>query len=166
MLIQVKLFLLAAFIAVSLAQPDWSSHKQQFGLKFRSVGEEQYRQGIYTKNLNEINAHNQRAASDKSVSYTKGINQFTHLTEEEFFAKHTGFKPKNKTIRAILDASDSESERVKRQVKTTSKPCSCTCGTTAKPVTGKQTTTVASKNTEVDWRGTRVGPIKDQGSCG
>ena len=162
MLVQVKLFLLASFIAVSFAQSDWSSHKKQFGLDFRSIGEEQYRQVVYAKNLNAINAHNQRAATDKSISYTRGVNKFTHLTYEELIAKHTGFKPKNSTMRAILDASNLESERVKRQVKTTSKPCSCTCGTTVKPQT-----TVASKSTEVDWRGTiRVGPVKDQGSCG
>jgi C1A family cysteine protease len=161
MLVQVKLFLLATFIAMSFAQPDWSSHKKQFGLNFRSIGEEQYRQVVYAKNLNAIIEHNQKAATG-STSYMKGVNQFTHLTDEEFLAKYTGFKPKNKTMRAILDASNSESERVKRQVKTTSKPCSCTCGTTA-----KQQTTVASKSTEVDWRGTiRVGPVKSQGSCG
>jgi C1A family cysteine protease len=167
MLVQVKIFLLATFIAVSFAQSDWSSHKKQFGLDFRSIGEEQYRQVVYAKNLNAINEHNQRAATDKSISYTRGVNKFTHLTYEELIAKHTGFKPKNSTMRAILDASNLESERVKRQVKTTSKPCSCTCGTTVKPITAKQTTTVASKSTEVDWRGTiRVGPVKDQGSCG
>ena len=167
MLVQVKLFLLATFIAVSFAQPDWSSHKKQFGLNFRSVGEEQYRQVVYSKNINAINAHNQRAASDKSVSYTRGVNQFTHLTYEELIAKYTGYKSKNSTMRAFLDASNSESERVKRQARTTSRPCSCTCGTTARQTTARRTTTVASKKTEVDWRGTiRVGPVKSQGSCG
>jgi hypothetical protein len=168
MLVQVKLFLLASFIAVSFAQSDWSSHKKQFGLDFRSIGEEQYRQVVYAKNLNAINAHNQRAATDKSISYTRGVNKFTHLTYEELIAKHTGYNKKtNSKKRSMSYSSDLESERVKRQVKTTSKPCSCTCGTTARPTTTRRTTTVISKNTTIDWRGSiMVGPVKDQKGCG
>lgn len=35
---------------------------------------------LFQKNLEEIKTHN----SNPSVSYTKGVNQFTHLSQSEF----------------------------------------------------------------------------------
>ena len=49
-----------------------------------------YRLNIFNKNLQNIQAHNQR----KDKTYEMGVNQFTDLTEEEFAAIHLTLIPR------------------------------------------------------------------------
>ena len=139
------IILLTTFIGVTLGN-DWTGHKTKFGLKFSTTTEEKDRQAIWTQNMDAINRHNQKASSDKSVTYTMGANQFTHLSHDEFVARHTDYmRHKNGNRKALIPAKTT----------TTIK------STTAKPAT------ITTSLPKVDWRGTPlVGPIKDQGNCG
>lgn len=138
------LILLITFIGVTLGN-DWAGHKTKFGLKFSTKTEESDRQAIWTQNMDAINRHNQKAFTDKSVTYTMGVNQFTHLRHDEFVARHTGYMRHKNNGKALIPT-----------VKTTTIK-----STTAKPAT------VTSSLPQVDWRNTAlVGPIKDQGNCG
>lgn len=65
--------------------------KAQYGLKFESMFEEKYREVIFTENLAKINAHNAK----NSETYEMGVNQFTHLTQEEFVNTFLGTKVNN-----------------------------------------------------------------------
>jgi hypothetical protein len=51
--------------------------KADFGFDFESK-EDSYRQMIFQKNLENINKHN----SNPHATYTMGVNQFTHLTQD------------------------------------------------------------------------------------
>merc|ERR1712224_703661 len=51
--------------------------------------EESYRFAIYVSNMQEINSHNLK----ETETYTKGENQFTDITKEEFKAIYLGYKP-------------------------------------------------------------------------
>jgi hypothetical protein len=57
----------------------FSQYKSDFGLNFESMFEEKYREKVFAENVAKIEAHN--AANSE---YEMGINQFTHLTQEEF----------------------------------------------------------------------------------
>jgi hypothetical protein len=57
---------------------DWTS---EFGYSF-SNEEAAFRNFIFMHNLEEIEKHN----ADKTQTYTKGVNQFTHLNQAEFKA--------------------------------------------------------------------------------
>lgn len=57
--------------------------KAQYGANWAKT-EEFYRRAIFERNIQEIERHN----ADKTQTYTKGINQFTVLTQEEFAATH------------------------------------------------------------------------------
>jgi len=64
----------------------FSEYKRSNGLNFDSVFEEKYRERVYAENVAKIEAHN----SNKDNTYTMGINQFTHLTQEEFAEAYLG----------------------------------------------------------------------------
>ena len=55
-----------------------------------------FRFGTFLQTLKKI----EQISSDKSLTYTVGLNQFSDLTEEEFLAKFTGYTPstENKDI--------------------------------------------------------------------
>ena len=111
--------------------------------------------------MDEITNHNLKAIFDKSISYTLGANDFTHLTFDEIVATRTGFS-KNQKGRAF-EAAASAKTTTKKVLEASG--CTCTCPTTP-PQVAIQTTKM-SATASVDWRGTAlVGPIKDQGNCG
>lgn len=75
---------LLAFLLVHHQSPHapntFESYKKTYGLKFDSTFEEKYRERVFAENLAKIEAHN----SQNGNSYEMGINQFSHLTQEEF----------------------------------------------------------------------------------
>ena len=77
--------LLIISITLALAQGDenilqkFRDFKLKYKKSYRSLNEEVERLNIFQANLAEIEAHNNGRSS-----YTKGINQFTDLTKEEF----------------------------------------------------------------------------------
>jgi C1A family cysteine protease len=64
----------------------FEQYKQTYGLKFDSMFEESYRERIFLENAAKIVEHN----SNVDKTYEMGINQFTHLTSEEFAQKYLG----------------------------------------------------------------------------
>jgi hypothetical protein len=160
MFIQIKLLLLSIFVAVAFCY-DWKAFKSIHNLAFSSVTEEVKRLAIFTQKMDEITNHNLKAIFDKSISYTLGANEFTHLTYAEIVARSTGFS-KDQKGRAF-EAAAAVKTTTKRVLEASG--CTCTCPTTPPQV--KVQTTKASAPASVDWRGTAlVGPIKDQGICG
>ena len=88
------IILVTALICVTLGD-DWTSHKTKFSLKFSNTTEESDRKFTWAQNEDAINIHNQKAASDRSITFTMGVNEFTHLRYDEFIAQLTGYT-KNK----------------------------------------------------------------------
>lgn len=64
----------------------WKHHNRKF---YFSVQEHNYRYGIFSRNKEDINAHN--ANQDKT--FTKGVNRFSDLTDAEFIRLYTGAVP-------------------------------------------------------------------------
>ncbi len=60
--------------------------KAEYGLKFDSMFEESYRERVFLENVAKINAHNAK----EGETYEMGINQFTHLTQDEFANTYLG----------------------------------------------------------------------------
>jgi len=72
----------------------FSEYKNTFGLSFDSIFEEKYRQRVFAENVAKIEAHNA-----EHNSYEMGINQFTHLTQEEFAQTYLGtIVPKSNVV--------------------------------------------------------------------
>lgn len=66
---------------------EFESWKSTYGISFDSHFENAYRERIFLENLAKINAHN----AQNSRTYEMGVNQFTHLTQEEFAQQYLGF---------------------------------------------------------------------------
>merc|ERR1719340_133751 len=62
----------------------FSEFVEKFNKKYSSPEEFQDRLKVFTENVKDIEAHNNR----RDVSWTKGINQFSDLTAQEFKAIH------------------------------------------------------------------------------
>jgi C1A family cysteine protease len=97
------LLALAGIISVLLQQMpvqnkdmSFEEFKNIYGLKFDSKFEESYRERVFRENVAKINAHN----SKNDQTYEMGVNQFTHLTQEEFASTYLGTKI-NKNIEAV-----------------------------------------------------------------
>merc|ERR1712098_710608 len=69
---------------------NWESFKATHG-KVYSAAEESYRQAIYMIAEQEVASHN----ADNTQTYTKGINFFSDLTNEEFSSIYLGFNGKS-----------------------------------------------------------------------
>ena len=73
--------------------------KKDFGTEFQ-LGEEPFRRLIFEENVREIERHN----ADKTQTYTKGINQFTIYTAEEFKLRFlTEMMPETQPIEEVED---------------------------------------------------------------
>merc|ERR1711990_499121 len=60
--------------------------KQKYGKEYSSAAEEQLRFKIFSANAAAVETHN----AARSSSYTRGINQFSDLTQEEWEAAFLG----------------------------------------------------------------------------
>jgi len=89
-----KSFILACLLVVAVSgsplgeQEAFLSFKAEHGKTYKNQVEEITRFNIFTKNVREIEEHN-ALFKQGHVSYEKGINQFSDLTQEEFIAKLT-----------------------------------------------------------------------------
>lgn len=68
----------------------WNKFKKAHAKEFSSVDLENYRYGIFKKNLDVIEQHNQEAAAGLH-SYRLGVNKFADMTTEEFSATFLGY---------------------------------------------------------------------------
>ena len=59
---------------------EYAKWKHDFNIEYDSVFEDFYRQGLFMKKKSLIELHNK----NKSNSYTRGFNQFSAITPEEF----------------------------------------------------------------------------------
>lgn len=148
---------------VNAQNPAWEAYKLQHGIVFDSVVEDQKREAIWAKNLNDlVSSQKKFAAGGEIPSFRLGINKFSMYTYDEKVAKFTGLTKEARAHRRRMFGV--------KQAKTTSrKPTTTIKVTTAKPTTTKKLTTTVKINTNssVDWRNTPlVGPVKNQGSCG
>ena len=127
-----------------LNEPDWEKFKSEkfelFRLKFNKIydgSEFKRRFSIFGLNLLDIINHN----LNESHTYTKGINQFTDLTSDEFKSLYIGSFPTYNSSEFKLYGTTK-------------------CGS----FTGSGTTIAPDK---LDWRTKNaVSPVKDQGQCG
>merc|ERR1712168_677678 len=81
---------LAAFLGSSLGSSaevlrEFSDFKVKFNKVYKDNAEERYRLGVFSHNLRAVNDHNRGQSS-----YTRAINQFSDLTQEEFEATYLG----------------------------------------------------------------------------
>merc|ERR1711865_977963 len=76
-------FVAAADLPLTLS---WSEFKNEFGMAFNGE-EEATREAVFNQNIAFIEAENANGNS-----YTLGVNQFSHLSNEEFKAQYTGGK--------------------------------------------------------------------------
>jgi len=65
---------------------NFSEYKRAYGLNFDSAFEEKYRERVFAENVAKIAAHNAKNGN----TYEMGINQFSHLTQEEFVEAYLG----------------------------------------------------------------------------
>lgn len=96
---------LAAALSIGLIASSTQTHsefdqwKAKFGMRF-SESENMFREMVFNKNLEMILAHNQ----NKERTYDMGVNQFTHLTQEEFV--NTYLNPKrSESTNEFVDTS-------------------------------------------------------------
>lgn len=78
-------FLLLAIVAATQASPAWEQFKATHKKLYANSVEERARFAIFQQNLKEIEAHNELFKKGL-VSWEKGVNQFTDMTQEEFLA--------------------------------------------------------------------------------
>merc|ERR1712046_265798 len=76
-------FVAAADLPLTMSWEEW---KNEFGMAFNGE-EDAARQTAFEANIAFIESENA-----KGNSYTLGVNQFSHLTNEEFKAQFTGAK--------------------------------------------------------------------------
>lgn len=102
MLSKVSLAFVVALLGLALfsldktpADMSFDEYMSAYGLKYDSKVERTYRERVFLQNLAKINAHN----SQNDKTYEMGINQFTHLTQEEFASTYLGTKvPKSDSV--------------------------------------------------------------------
>jgi cathepsin L len=69
----------------------WDRFKQTYGRVFFDSKDEGYRKTIFVSNLRKIAKHNEEHAQGWHT-FTLAMNEFGDLTNEEFFAKYTGYR--------------------------------------------------------------------------
>jgi C1A family cysteine protease len=118
---------------IEFYEKEFFEHMVKFNLKFSNGAEFIKRLSIFAENLDKFEVHN----ADATQTYKVGVNQFTHLTYDEFVA-----------------AANIGGTRIPNLRRNPSSP----------PLVAKPR---ASLPTSVDWRTKgAVTPVKNQGNCG
>merc|ERR1712232_107622 len=69
----------------------WKKYKEDYGISFNGQDEDDKRFAVFMSNVDLIQETN-----EKNLGFELGINQFAHLSAEEFSAQYTGLKmPEN-----------------------------------------------------------------------
>lgn len=140
-----KLVLFLAIVGLALCNDAFDNWAEVHGKSYKSWTERQFRQSVWTKNMNKILAHNVRHIKGEK-SYNLAMNHYGDLTFEEFKEHKTcfGYSGANSTL---------------KQKDGPNIPYS---GSVFMPPVGAH-----NLPEEVDFRKLGfVTPIKDQGQCG
>jgi len=88
----------------ALAENLFEKYQKDFGKEYSSPKEYIQRKAIFESNLKDIRAHNENRGVN---TYTKGVNQFTDMTQQEFEAFTQGFPsvPKNTKMTTVSERS-------------------------------------------------------------
>ena len=102
------LLLLVAVVYADLApqvgdSSDYLAWKQKHGVTYEE-SEDKYRLFLFRQKQAEVNAHNQNPKN----TWTKGINQFSALTDEEFETFYLGARPPK--VQVSEDSSDDSAD--------------------------------------------------------
>lgn len=73
--------------AVMADQAAWNAFKQMYGKKYKNAAEEQARMKMFMENKQEMERHN-KLFKNKTVSYEKGLNKFSDMSNDEFYSKY------------------------------------------------------------------------------
>jgi len=90
--VNMRVLLFSCLLGLSLAsfdlyKPKFEEFKKEFGKQYETAEEELKRFNIFKTNSKEILQHNKQ-----ELTYTKGINFFSDITEEEFKSTYLGLK--------------------------------------------------------------------------
>ena len=102
-----KAVILLSLVALTLGKETlvqrFTEFKQKYEKKYSGLDEELKRFNIFKSNVESIELHNSRGSS-----YSRGINKFTDLTEEEFKSTFLGLKqlPSSSAPRAAPRSSN------------------------------------------------------------
>jgi len=104
------------------AKDDFLLWKEKFGYNW-SHEEDSYRRLIYLKNVEIINKHN----ADKTQTYTMGVNQFSGLTDAEFYVTYLNPRenPNKDNIEEVSDINADIDWTTKGQVSPIKNQGSC-----------------------------------------
>ena len=84
-----SIILLLSLVALTLGKETllsrFTEFKQKYEKTYSGLDEELRRYNIFKANVESIETHNSQGSS-----YTRGVNQFSDLTEEEFMADRFG----------------------------------------------------------------------------
>ena len=93
-------------------KPTWNIYKSLYNLEFDDQQSEKANQETWTKKLKSIHDHN-KAFLENKLTYSVGLNKFSHLSYDEVISKYTGYKP-------LHNRSETMSSNYKRQINTKS----------------------------------------------
>jgi hypothetical protein len=171
-------FLLVTFVLckVNAQNPAWEAYKLQNGVVFDSEAEDQKREAIWAKNINDLVSNQKKfAAGGEIPSFRCGINKFSMYTYDEKVAQFTGLTREAREHRRRMFGVKQAKTTSRRPTTTRKVTTSRRVTTTIRPTTSRKPTTInrltttlqINTNSSVDWRNTPlVGPVKNQGSCG
>ena len=116
------------------------SFRKTYHKDYSSLSDLKYRLDVYKKHLKEIENHNK----DKTSTYTLGVNEFTDWSFDEFQNKFLGEKLKNSIWDKFMSWFYAKAKSTLWEAP------------------------LERKNEKVDWSQdpTKVGPVRQQGSCG
>uniref|UniRef100_A0A914E705 Uncharacterized protein n=1 Tax=Acrobeloides nanus TaxID=290746 RepID=A0A914E705_9BILA len=85
----------------------WEDYKLQHGKTYANKEEESYRQGVFFKNLQEYERHNDKFAQNQSeIGYRKGVNRFSDQTSDELYeSEHGGCYKRPPNVRMPVTSS-------------------------------------------------------------
>lgn len=130
-----------------LEQEDWYNFKELFQKVYSSQAEERRRFEVFLQNKQYVDSHNLKAAHS---SFTQSLNSLSDLTQDEINSSRNGFRFSWLPRTELEESNTTEIEQVLQLA-------------SPKHVDARRYV----PPTNLDWRlEGRIGPVKNQGSCG
>jgi C1A family cysteine protease len=133
---------LALAVSAALDLENFDTYQKHFGKVYKTKAELTKRAQIFHANVEDIKAHNEKFAR-KKVTFSKAINQFTDMTDEEYFEFANGLPTRTDDLKQKYPSDDEFVRSLHEKFSKVKAPAS------------------------VDWREKGgVTHIKNQGQCG